>query len=126
MQQICGFDLTGVEAISALLVADLLKLCSGRSEERKRAQAKLSAQVTGHNIHERSIAAVRVVQDQLRESGGRDTRAKIAQHCGKCLRAQRESAGKAEMLVALSIADSRQREDGQLRRDALESLAQQQ
>ena len=80
VQQKRSFHLAGVKTVGALLRAEAFERGAGRAEERKGAQAELRAQIAGHHVDERSVAAVRVVEDELLETAGRDARAQIAHH----------------------------------------------
>ena len=65
MQQICRFDLAGMEAVGPLLLAHTIKCRARRAEEREGAQSELRAQIARQHIHQRRVAAMRVVEDQL-------------------------------------------------------------
>jgi len=67
-----------------------------------------------------------VVENHLLESAVCNACAQIAHHGEKCPRAHGEGPRKSQMLVALAIADRRQRIQRELRRNELQRFAEQQ
>ena len=65
MQQIRRLNLAGVKAIRALLLAHALERRAGRTEQRERSQPELRAQIARQHVHQRCVAAMRVVEHQL-------------------------------------------------------------
>ena len=65
MEQVGCLDFAGVEAVGALLRADAFEGRAGRAEEREGAQSELGAQIARQHIDERSVAAMRVVEDNF-------------------------------------------------------------
>ena len=102
------------------------ELCPRRTEEREGAQAEFGAEVARQHIDQRGVAAMGVVEDELFESAGGDAGAEVAHDSQKSLRAHRKRAGKAEVLVALAVADGRQRVDGQIGGNDRQRFAEQQ
>ncbi len=83
--------------------------------QRKGAQIEFGAQIAGHHVDERGVAAVRVVEHEFFESGAGNAGAKIAQNGHERGGAHRERAGETDMLVAFAVVNGRQRVDGQIR-----------
>src|ERR1019366_1019491 len=109
VQQKRSLNLAGVKSIRSLLRTDALNRRTRGTKERESAQSKLGAQIASHYVYERSVASMGVVYDDLLESAGRDARTKITHDREKRLRAYRKRTRKPHMLIALAIADGRQR-----------------
>ncbi len=96
---------------------------AGGAEEAEGAEAELGAEVAGHDVDERGVAAVGVVEDELFEAGGRDAGAEIADDGHEGGGGDRECAGEADVLVALAVADGRERVDGGVGGELCEGIA---
>jgi hypothetical protein len=80
----------------------------------KRSQAEFSAQVAGHDVDQRRVPAVGIVENEFSEAGLGQAGSEVPQHGHERSGAERECSRETDVLVALAVMHGRQGVDGQI------------